>query len=46
MDFELVGDVTDIETIATASGIREVAQHYAGGCVTRVSSRSTESLAP
>ncbi len=24
MDFELVGDVTDIETIATASGIREV----------------------
>jgi hypothetical protein len=24
MDFELVGDVTDIETIATASGIREL----------------------
>ena len=24
MDFELVGDVTDIETIATASGTREL----------------------
>jgi hypothetical protein len=24
MDFELVGDVTDIETIATASAIREL----------------------
>lgn len=24
MDFELVGDLTDIETIATASGIREL----------------------
>lgn len=26
MDFELVGDVTDIETIATGSGIREVSR--------------------
>ena len=24
MDFELVGDITDIETITTASGIREL----------------------